>query len=814
MDNFVSSVAYKAQGRWSYILNQLGIDVPVGGKHGACPICGEGTDRFRFDDQEGRGTYFCNQCEHQAGDGLDLVARALNIEVKEAAELVAELLGEDSNRPSADVEGHQAHPKANAQSAPGKTKRAQQVWQNAEPAVAASNAYLVKKGILAYGLKVTSEKILYGGHTFTPGSLVLPCSTPEGELTAIQLIDTEAKRFMGATKGAFHTIGDATDDQDIFIVEGYATGVSIHEATGDAVIIALSSTNLLTVAQSIRERSPNSPIYLAADRDKNQTGERVARKAAEQVGGKVVLPPFPEGEYGDWNDYAAAHGVQVTKASLAAAKQTSSDSQETAATCANSAENPMELGLEGGMANKDTVTGPLPNDASVLQKEEVTMDQGTIQGCPLAYPEKDIARLQWLNKRYTHTTVGGKHVVVSNKPCAVNGYRLHVESLREFHNYFLHESLILVETSPGQVKAMSLGKAWLGWSDKSYCPRGLDFHPNPDQCPVGVYNLYTGLAVAPETGDCTPWLLHVRDVICAGDEHLAEYLIQWFAHLIQRPEEKPSVAIVLKGLEGTGKGALVRPLLIILGPYGIHVNGNGQITGRFNSTLDSKLLVFADEVDLTDRSTADRLKGIISEPTLNLERKGIDPQPIRNYARLIFASNHDKVINAGLRERRYLVLEPCQDVCQNKQYFDDLWQWVNNGGPAHLLHFLSTLELDGFDPRRCPITPALTQHKLESLVPVDQFIYERLLDGESAWHGSVILAADLVDGFMNWCDQSGITCSRPQAQSLIGGRMNRMEVVSSGRSGRGDGKRYEQLGITEMRRRFAAMLGSSPEELF
>jgi hypothetical protein len=36
-------------------------------RHQACPVCG-GSDRFRFDDKEGRGTWFCNQCG--AGDGL------------------------------------------------------------------------------------------------------------------------------------------------------------------------------------------------------------------------------------------------------------------------------------------------------------------------------------------------------------------------------------------------------------------------------------------------------------------------------------------------------------------------------------------------------------------------------------------------------------------------------------------------------------------------------------------------------------------------------------------------------------------------
>jgi putative DNA primase/helicase len=63
----------QAHGRWRSILLHLAIDVPpTPKKHGPCPACG-GKDRFRFDDKDGRGTWFCNQCRPQAGDGFALM---------------------------------------------------------------------------------------------------------------------------------------------------------------------------------------------------------------------------------------------------------------------------------------------------------------------------------------------------------------------------------------------------------------------------------------------------------------------------------------------------------------------------------------------------------------------------------------------------------------------------------------------------------------------------------------------------------------------------------------------------------------------
>ena len=61
-------------GKWYGVLTALGIDSKyLQNKHGPCPICMEGTDRFRFDDKDGRGTYFCNNCG--AGDGFELLQK-------------------------------------------------------------------------------------------------------------------------------------------------------------------------------------------------------------------------------------------------------------------------------------------------------------------------------------------------------------------------------------------------------------------------------------------------------------------------------------------------------------------------------------------------------------------------------------------------------------------------------------------------------------------------------------------------------------------------------------------------------------------
>jgi len=95
MINF-DAIKAEATGQWSGIFAQVGIEVG-NGKHLPCPLCG-GKDRFRFDDQGGRGTWICNQCG--AGDGLKLLMRAFKDDYKGAMNRLAGVLGHTDYSPS------------------------------------------------------------------------------------------------------------------------------------------------------------------------------------------------------------------------------------------------------------------------------------------------------------------------------------------------------------------------------------------------------------------------------------------------------------------------------------------------------------------------------------------------------------------------------------------------------------------------------------------------------------------------------------------------------------------------------------------
>lgn len=87
----------RAQGRWREILNRFGVDRSyLRNRHGPCPLCG-GKDRFRFDDRDGSGSYFCNQCGASKGDGagIRLLMKFRDWDFKTAAAEVDRLIGTD-----------------------------------------------------------------------------------------------------------------------------------------------------------------------------------------------------------------------------------------------------------------------------------------------------------------------------------------------------------------------------------------------------------------------------------------------------------------------------------------------------------------------------------------------------------------------------------------------------------------------------------------------------------------------------------------------------------------------------------------------
>ncbi|EIN8217026.1 toprim domain-containing protein [Salmonella enterica] len=303
----VTETVKQACGHWPRILPALGVKV-IKNRHQSCPVCG-GSDRFRFDDKEGRGTWFCNQCG--AGDGLKLVEKVFGVTPSEVAGKVNAVTGNLSPVAPEVIAVAEAETVADRKAAAG---LAAKLMEKTRPAT--SNAYLTRKGFHALECLTLTAIHKTGGVMFRAGDVVVPLYDDTGALVNLQLINADGlKRTLkgGQVKGACHVIeGKKQAGKRLWIAEGYATALTVHHLTSETVMVALSSVNLLSLASLARQKSPACQIVLAADRDLNCDGQSKAAVAADACEGVVALPPV----FGDWNDAFIQYGEEATRKAI------------------------------------------------------------------------------------------------------------------------------------------------------------------------------------------------------------------------------------------------------------------------------------------------------------------------------------------------------------------------------------------------------------------------------------------------------------------------------------------------------------------
>ena len=169
--------------------------------------------------------------------------------------------------------------------------------------------YLSRKGVQPHGVKAFGDRLL------------IPMRDTAGKLHSLQTITPDGdKRFHpgGRVKACYHAIGKPAGL--LVVCEGYATGASIHEATGHAVAVAFNAGNLLAVAAVLHKKYSALTIVMAADDDwrtEGNPGLTSAKQAAMAVGGVVVRPHFPTDrppKATDFNDLAVIAGLDAVRA--------------------------------------------------------------------------------------------------------------------------------------------------------------------------------------------------------------------------------------------------------------------------------------------------------------------------------------------------------------------------------------------------------------------------------------------------------------------------------------------------------------------
>ncbi|MGE6993780.1 toprim domain-containing protein [Pseudomonas sp. NPDC047961] len=165
--------------------------------------------------------------------------------------------------------------------------QAARLWNQAVPADP-RHPYLARKGVQPRGLRQL-------------GDMLLVALYHNGQLANLQRIYPDGgKRFLpgGRVNGCYSPVGALLPGLPLYLCEGWATGATLHEATGAPVACAMNAGNLLQAGLELSRRFQDAVLVVAGDDDRQtegNPGRTAATKAAAMLGCGLVFPAWPEG---------------------------------------------------------------------------------------------------------------------------------------------------------------------------------------------------------------------------------------------------------------------------------------------------------------------------------------------------------------------------------------------------------------------------------------------------------------------------------------------------------------------------------------
>ena len=244
------------------------------------------------------------------------------------------------------------------------------------------------------------------------------------------------------------------------------------------------------------------------------------------------------------------------------------------------------------------------------------------------------------------------------------------------HNFkILHDEMTYIDEDN---KPASFISTWFKDKFKRKYDK-FDCYPKDNLCPSYVYNMWEKFPVElmpavsnNKTKKGLDWFLNHIDVMVDYNEIHTNFVKMWIAQMFQYPENK-SIHLIFIGLEGSGKGTFTRFFETLMG--GAHrcwecTDPQEDIFGKFNDMMKKAFLVILNEADKSGTYNANnKMKALITEPTINIRPKGKTSFVMRSCHRFMsFSNNPDP--NTKLK-RRDLTFRMSDSKINNVAYFNE-----------------------------------------------------------------------------------------------------------------------------------------------
>lgn len=623
------------------------------------------------------------------------------------------------------------------------------LWNRAYDGVPVTFGYCQQKKITPYGAKNYQGRMvipMYRGGAIVGMQFIFPEKNEDGV----------NKLFLSGSDivGAYFKIGHLTNDpqQTIMVVEGYATGCSVHKATKLPVIVAFNAGNLDPVIAGIRSRLPDAKIVIAGDDDRHVLLR--ARAFFEKFGIKPEISATSKGKkqffktetFGDVETdvgYVQINGSQAIQGYMKYTREGREICQK--------------LDFSNAGKIKAHAAAMKHRCCVVFPKFSTKGSHGTDfndleieEGADVATKQLDVSDLQ---------PYEGKKKRKKDSSDGMIGYLCErYTMLYPTTELWDHEKRIVVKL---EAMRAHFGKGtidtWL--ADPRRKTADIDqlvFMPT-GTVPEGSINMFLGWPLKPDsTKSCHRIVEHLFN-LCGRDDDIFDWVAKWLAYPLQNPGAKMHTCMLFYGAhEGTGKNLFFEGVMekIYGKDYSLTIN-QSMLQDSFNGWLSHRLYCVADEVvsSADRRILKNQIKTMITGLQHNINEKNMARRVEANLTNFVFLSNELQPLLLDEFDRRHMCV--LVNETHSPEYFKALAAEMNSGGIEAFYQYLLEYPLEDFSPASKPIKTVAHDELVRLGKTADRRFIEDWLNGDTDYPVGPVASIHLYQAFKIWASQQG-----------------------------------------------------------
>jgi len=356
------------------------------------------------------------------------------------------------------------------------------------------------------------------------------------------------------------------------------------------------------------------------------------------------------------------------------------------------------------------------------------------------------------------------HCKINNKGFFIKETPEKIIIMSKTHLITTYENMIYRFIKEDKIIEDNFINKWLRNNLNQRCYDDIECYPDVSLCPKNIFNTWRPFAMdlvkeyTPNMDALKMFRNHIK-ILCGNDENVAHYMECWIAQMIQFPAVK-SICPTIISEQGAGKGTLLKIIAAMIGEdkYFETTSPSRDVWGDFNGRMANTFLINFDELCKKESIASEgKIKGLITNPRMTINEKGVKQYSIVSYHRFIGTTNHKDPFKTEKDDRRNLIARASDELIGNFDYFNKINEYINdiNAIKTCYEYFKSIPDMVNFNKMKMPVTEYQQDLKDSNISPIELWVKSFVLDN---YYETEVekYAKELFVLFNEWCQKCNI----------------------------------------------------------